>query len=216
MRPFLVLNAFTVTLMAVAMIAAARDDRFFEVLLVGFVFLLGLAIMNLVAPLLLWKQHRLRGLIPPALLAAAVASLLLGAGPATRFAQSGTPLSPETFLTGARKQDLEGLASDLFAIGMPVIEVPRERSAGTINDPPGVPGGYRAIEERLRRQGFNRVTAIDSAGIVLFHRHHGRMWHDYAFAARPLTIEQINAYSGEFGGPATWQAMGPHWFYRSW
>jgi hypothetical protein len=163
MRRLIVLDWAAPALLASAVIAAARSDDAWLLVSLAVVVLLGLVAVNLVAPFLLWKRHGARSLIVPISLLAAASLSGAVAAYGSRLAVAGTPLSPDSFMRGARQAEMERLASQLLSGG------PDDR-----------------VRASLRRYGF-RVTRVDSLRRVVTLGYYGlRTWHEYIYAANGL------------------------------
>jgi hypothetical protein len=155
--------------MAAAVIATALfDDLNMFVGMGSAVALFGLSIVNLVAPVLLWKRHGIRSLIPAATLVLAGLVGVWVAGAGERVILSRTPLSA-TFLRGKTQQELESVGYKLLARGDP------GRTSATL-------------------ENFEFTTDVDTAGrVVTFSHYRIRTWTNYYFAPYglpgPLTTD---------------------------
>ena len=159
MKSLLILNVVLPMLAAAATIATTLNDRALFLCLMAFVVvMLGLGIVNLVAPLLLWKRHGPKALVP--LLSLILVGALSGATATygSRAVLSGTPASPDTFIQGTAQRELEVAAHDLLS------GVRTGRAGTTLTK-----YGLRADVDSTRR-------------VVSFKHYRMRTWYEYLFA----------------------------------
>lgn len=168
MKRLFAMNLIASVLLAISFLAMAWFEReAFLPLLFFMAVVLGLALVNLAAPIFLWKRHGVRSLLLPPTLVAAVYLCTAVSYQGYHFALASTPAAPGTFLRPAIRSDLEALAHSALANGM-----------------------SDSLERRLREYGFS-TTAVDSARqVVTFGHYRMRNWHEYLYAVDGLTANE--------------------------
>jgi hypothetical protein len=160
----------------------------FLAFMVFIVVLLGLAAVNLVAPLVLWKSYGPRSLLAP--LAFPATAALCGSavifGP--RLVLASTPSSPDTFLRSGTQTELERVSDELLS------------------------GRSRvSIEHRLHDLGFSRVE-VDTVGkAVLLGHYRRRTWYEYIYVSNGLPPTQ---WSRPELPP--FRKLRQRWYFRRW
>jgi hypothetical protein len=159
MRKLTILNVAMPVLAAAAFVATTLDD--FGNLLAFFAFvvvILGLAVVNLIAPLVWWRKIGSRAFVPLlVLLLAGVASGSAGLfGSDTVLAR--TPCKPATFFRDPVQRELEVAAHHAL-------------------------DGSRTPEQRARlsQMGFDRTWTDSTRRIVTFAHYRFRTWHEYIY-----------------------------------
>ena len=189
MKLLIRLNLAVGILLMLAMIAFRRFES-------PFLMLAGMALLpafgallfaNLVGVFVMWKQHRLRSLLPLATYGVMAAVWSWGTPVASRVVLAGTPCYPESFLIEETRQDLELIAADLLGESFKSIctypSKPTEVSMIAGQSPKELPPG---ISDRLRRYGFQRTYVDDSLSLVVFSHYRLRTWYDYLYSPNDL------------------------------
>jgi hypothetical protein len=171
LKNLILLNVIAPALVAAGLIAAARFDEVgFLLFLFSVVMLLGLSIVNLFAPILLWEREGPRSLVPVAVFVAAVSACGVVSGVGSRLVLAGTPSAPDTFLRGSTRTHLEALANELLDGGQ-----------------------SDRVEAGLRKYGFIRTSIDTVRRVVTLKYYRMRIWTEYLYAANGLPA----AYSTE-------------------
>jgi hypothetical protein len=163
-RALCILNAAVPLSLAALCVAVVRDADVAAFALGAFaVAALLLGVASLLAPVLLWRRHGARALLPLGLLFAAVAGSGAAAMAGSRWMLAGTPAMPDTFLGERRQGELGSYAYYLLS-----------------------EGGSDSIEARLRAEGFQRIEVDSARKVVTLSHAYARTWHDYLYSPSPL------------------------------
>lgn len=187
-REHVMLNGVNVVLpagaFALLVFATPDTNSAFFAFLGLVVVLVGLGIVNLVAPFLLWRQDGQRALLPLAIFVLVAGLCAFGMRPAMTWRLRNTPVQPETFLAGDRKAALEAFALRLLAGGSP-----------------------DSIPDTVRAFHFQRVVVDPAKGTVLLGHVYGRVWHEYLYAASELPPPYTSPVAIDAASAGDWSRL---------
>lgn len=147
---------------AAVFVATALDDAWHLLAFaMAVIVLLGLTIVNLVAPAVLWRRHGVRSLIPLGVFIVVGGVCVVAGSTGYTAMNSQTPASA-TFLRGPTQRDLESAGNRLLNGGKP-----------------------EEVSETLQKYGL--AADVDTAGrVVTFRYYRMRSWTKYYFAPNGL------------------------------
>jgi len=160
MNQLMVLNVAAPLALAALCILTAGSDDFAVIALASFTAtLLILAVLNVVAPFVLWRAHGAKSLLALAVFLAAAAVSAFAELHGSRAALAHTPMHPDAFLSAATESELEQMSEQLLA------------------------GNARSsIVERLGVYGFRRVEVDTARRTVLLGHARLRRWYEYVYS----------------------------------
>ncbi len=147
--------------------------------------LVGLAFWNLCSVFILWGRYGFRAVYPAVCFVLAVTLSFQGSRYATRIMLAGTPCSPDSFLKGQTKLDLEKAATQILGHSFKTIPANPSARAQMIRGYPqkAVPPD---VINTLQKYGFRDVEVDDSQSLVTFNYYHMRAWYRYTYTTDDL------------------------------
>jgi len=143
-------------------------------------FLLVLALTNVVAIFAFWGRYKFRGFYPVISFTVAMVLCFQISRYATRLMRAGTPCSPDSFLSGQTKIDLEKAATEALGQSFKFIRCDPPVQVQMIVGHPQKPAPADTINA-LRKYGFRAMEVDDAESLATFSYYHMRAWYRYTY-----------------------------------
>ena len=182
------LNIIAVVLEMLMTIAFQKyqSNEVFAAVFAGTLVLGGLAVWNIAYIFCLWSRYGFRAFYPVVVFAVAIAICGRGDDYAVQLMLVGTPGSPDSFLVGQTKADLEQAAVQTLGRSFKRVSVdPNWKSQMVLGHPQrDVPAEMTSV---LGRYGFQYAEIDDTQSLVVFHHARLRTWRRYIYTANKLS-----------------------------
>ena len=142
--------------------------------------LAGLALWSIGSIFTLWNRYKLRSFYPAAAFVLAVTLGFLGTRYAAHLMLAGTPCSPDSFLRGQAKSDLEEAATRALGHSFKMISAGPPITAEMVEAHPQQPIPPQTIRV-LEKYGFRDAQIDDAQSLVTFNYYHMRGWYSYTY-----------------------------------
>jgi hypothetical protein len=189
MKPWILLNILLPAVLAGLMIAAARfgDDLLLPVVAAAACFC-SLGILNLFAPLTLWRKYGRRSLLVPLSFALSALVPIAANVVGEEAILSKSPLRPDSFLRDATRTELETIARQLIERGSGELYTGRlAEIRGQVGQEHFDDGLPHSVFEKLQARGFDRTTVDGLHRVVTFGHYRWRKWSEYIIATDSLS-----------------------------